>query len=108
VIGGPIVFGAICGVLLATSELAYLIATALSVAGGFLAGFEHPSPREGAIRGVIGGTLFGAFILIAHAIDGREAAADLPHPAIVLVAITAAFGSLLGALGGYARERVET
>jgi hypothetical protein len=107
VIGGPIVFGALCGVLLNASKSAYLVATVLSIAGGFLAGFEHPGAREGAIRGVIGGSLFGAFILIAHTIDGREATTSLPHPEIALVVIAATFGSLLGALGGYARGRVE-
>jgi hypothetical protein len=107
VIGGPIVFGSLCGVLLGASKSAYLVATVLSIAGGFLAGFEHPDSREGAIRGVIGGSLFGASILIAHAIDGEEATTSLPHPEIVLVVITAAFGTLLGALGGRARRRVE-
>lgn len=107
VFAGPIVFGAICGVLLGASESAYLFATVLSVAGGFLTGFEHPSSREGAIRGVLGGSLFGASILIAHAIDGGEATASLPHPGVVLVVITAAFGGLLGLLGGHRRGRVE-
>jgi hypothetical protein len=106
-VGGPVVFGVVCGILLASSETAYLLVTILSVLGGFFAGFEHPGPREGAIRGVIGGTLFGAFILIAHELDGREAAADLPDPAILLVVATLVFGALLGALGGYARGRAE-
>jgi hypothetical protein len=107
VIGGPILFGAVCGILLGTSEPAYLIATVLSIAGGYLAGFEHPGAQGGAMRGFVGGTLFGASILIAHEVDGREATASLPDPAIVLVAITALFGTLLGALGGRARRRVE-
>ena len=106
-VGGPVIFGALCGVLLATSETAYLIATVLSILGGFLAGFEHAGSREGAIRGAIGGTLFGSFILIAHAIDGRDATADLPHPQILLVVATLVFGVLLGALGGWARSRTE-
>ena len=106
-VGGPVVFGILCGILLASSETAYLLVSILSILGGFFAGFEHPSPREGAIRGVLGGTLFGAFILIAHEVDGREAAADLPHPAILLVVVTLVFGTLLGALGGYARRRAE-
>lgn len=107
VVGGPVVFGALCGLLLGTSKAAYLLATLLSIAGGYLAGFEHPGAREGAIRGVIGGSLFGGFILIAHQIDGRDATTSLPHPGILLVAITALFGALLGALGGRARRRVE-
>lgn len=105
VAGGPIVFGAICGLLLGVSKSVYLIAILLSIAGGFLAGFEHPRAGEGALRGVIGGTLFGAFILIAHEIDGHKATTSLPRPAIVLEVITAAFGTLLGACGGYVRRR---
>ncbi len=108
VFGGPIVFGAVCGILLGSSKSAYLIATVLSIAGGYLAGFEHPGSREGSIRGIVGGTLFGASILIAHEIEGSSAKADLPHPAILLVLITALFGALLGALGGWARGRAES
>ncbi len=107
-VGGPVIFGALCGVLLAISESAYLIATVLSILGGFLAGFEHAGARDGAIRGVIGGTLFGSFILIAHAVDGRDATADLPDPEIVLVVVTLVFGALLGALGGKVRSRTES
>jgi hypothetical protein len=108
VIGGPVVFGALCGLLLGASKSAYLVATVLSIAGGFLAGFEHPSAREGAIRGAVGGSLFGSFILIAHRFDGHEATTALPHPEILLVAITMSFGALLGALGGHTRRRVES
>jgi hypothetical protein len=108
VVGGPVVFGALCGVLLGVSEVAYLVAIVLSLAGGFLAGFEHAGAREGVIRGLIGGTLFGASILIAHQLEGSEATASLPHPGIALVVFTAAFGAALGALGGYARGRQPT
>jgi uncharacterized membrane protein (UPF0136 family) len=107
VIAAPIAIGILCGILLGTSKAAYLILSVLTIAGGFLAGFEHAGAREGAIRGLVGGTLFGSFILIAHEIDGREATAGLPHPAIVLVVITAVFGVLLGAWGGRMRQRTE-
>jgi CBS-domain-containing membrane protein len=107
VIGGPVLFGALCGFLLGASKSAYLLASVLSIAGGFLAGFEHPGAGEGALRGLIGGTLFGSFILIAHEIDGRAATSDLPHPGILLVAVTLCFGALLGALGGMMRRRAE-
>jgi hypothetical protein len=108
VIGGPVVFGALCGLLLGASKAAYLVATVLSIAGGFFAGFEHRSAREGAIRGAVGGSLFGSFIPIAHQIDGHRATAALPHPEILLVAITLAFGALLGAFGGHTRRRTES
>ncbi len=104
----PAVFGAICGVLLGINEIAYLVLALLAIAGGFVAGMEHRGPAEGALRGLVGGSLFGGFILIAHEATGEEATAELPHPAIILVAVTAVFGVLLGALGGRARVRMET
>lgn len=107
-LGGPVLFGALCGVLLGVSESAYLIASVLSVGGGFFAGFEHAGARGGALRGVVGGTLFGSFILIGHAAHGGEAKADLPDPHVLLIVATAGFGTLLGALGGRARGRAET
>ena len=96
-VGGPVLFGLLCGFLLGISESAYLIASILAILGGFFAGFEHAGAREGALRGVIGGTLFGSFILIGHEIHGHEAKADLPDPAVLLIVLTAAFGALLGA-----------
>jgi hypothetical protein len=108
VVGGPVIFGILCGLLLEHSSAAYIIASVLSIAGGFLAGFEHAGWRGGALRGVIGGTLFGSSILIGHAIDGGEATVKLPDPEVLLVVLTALFGTILGSLGGRARGRVET
>jgi hypothetical protein len=107
VVGGPVIFGTICGFLLDVSSATYLIASVLSVAGGFLAGFEHAGWRGGALRGVVGGTLFGSFILIGHAIDGGHATVKLPDPHVLLVALTAFVGTILGSLGGRTRGRVE-
>lgn len=106
-VGGPILFGLACGFLLNASEAAYLIATVLSIGGGFFAGFEHAGWRGGALRGVVGGTLFGASILIGHAIDGGHEKVDLPNPEVLLVVATALFGTILGSLGGRARDRAE-
>lgn len=79
----------------------------LSILGGFFAGFEHAGARGGALRGVLGGTLFGSFILIGHAIHGQDAKADLPDPHVLLIVATAVFGTILGSLGGLTRGRVE-
>jgi hypothetical protein len=100
----PIVFGAICGWLLGVNEVAYLIASILAIAGGYVAGLEHHGAGEGAIRGLIGGALFGGSILLVHEAIGDEPKAELPDPKILLVAITVVFGVVLGALGG--RRRV--
>src|SRR5881275_47452 len=99
----PAAFGALCGWLLGISEIAYTILTILAIAGGYFAGFEHNGWKEGAIRGLVGGALFGAFILIVHDATGKSAKAQLPDPHIVLVAITTVFGTALGALGGRRR-----
>lgn len=107
VVGGPVIAGIICGVLLGTNESAYLIASILALAGGYLAGYEHPSPGEGALRGAVGGTLFGTFILLTHVVDTREATNDLPDPEILLVVFTAVFGIFTGILGGFMRRRAE-
>jgi len=107
VLGGPVIFGALCGWLLDVSKAPYLIASVIAIGGGFFAGFEHAGWRGGALRGVVGGVLFGSFILVGHAVDGGDATVKLPDPHAVLVVATALFGTILGALGGRARGRVE-
>jgi hypothetical protein len=101
----PCVTGALCGVLLGVSGLAYLVLSVLAIAGGYFAGLEHRDAAEGMGRGILGGIQFGSFILLAHELEGSAAKADLPHPAILLVVLTTVFGAILGALGGRTRER---
>lgn len=103
----PALFGAVTGVMVGVGELPYLILALLGIAGGFLAGLEHRGARSGARRGLLGGALFGAFILLAHEATGAEAKAELPHPAILLVVVTSVFGVGLGALGGRRRAKLE-
>jgi hypothetical protein len=101
----PVAFGVLCGVLLGVSEPAYLVFTILAILVGFGAGIEHLGGREGALRGVVGGTLFGASILVTHELTGAEAKADLPDPAALLLILTIGGGVMLGALGGRWRAR---
>ena len=84
----PAVYGAITGYFLGVSEATYLVLSLIGVLGGIGAGLDHAGAWAGAKRGVIAGSVFGASILIAHEIHGADAKADLPDPAIVLVAIT--------------------
>jgi hypothetical protein len=104
----PAAFGGLCGWVLGVSKVGYLVlAVPIAILGGAAAGFEHRGSREGALRGVIGGALFGGFILIVHELTGKAAKVKLPDPPIVLAAVTAVFGAGLGAIGGRWREDVE-
>jgi len=71
--------------------------------GGYVAGFEHRSTREAAVRGVIGGAFFGAGILLMHQITGDKEVVKLTDPKIILLVFTAGFGAILGAFGAGAR-----
>ncbi len=105
----PAVFGAICGWLLGVNEVAYtVLAVPVAILGGAAAGFEHTKPRQAAVRGLIGGGLFGGFILIVHELTGKAAKAHLPDPPVVLAAVTALVGSGLGAIGAGWRRDAES
>jgi hypothetical protein len=100
----PAVFGAICGVVLGSSASAYWALQGLGAIGGVLGGMEHASAADGADRGLLGGLVFGSFLLLAHAIDGRAAQASLGEWPGLLLVFTSVAGALLGALGGAIRS----
>jgi hypothetical protein len=100
----PLALGAIAGVLLGVSATAYWAVGLIALAGGVLAGFEHKDGWGGADRGLVGGTLYGAGLLGAHAIAGSEATVSLPGFAPILVVFTAVIGMFAGALGGRLRR----
>jgi ABC-type branched-subunit amino acid transport system permease subunit len=102
----PAMFGFLTGIVLGASAGVYIALNLLAAIGGFLAGFDHPTRGEAALRGVIGGSLFGEFILVAHEVTGAKEEVELPHPPILLVAFTLAFGVLLGMLGATLRARI--
>jgi hypothetical protein len=102
----PAVFGAVVGVVLGISAAAYWVLQVVALIGAVLAGFEHPDGWEGADRGLVGGTIYGVFLLLAHAVAGTDAKVDLPGFAPILVVFTAIFGILGSALGGRLRRAV--
>src|SRR5262249_41898873 len=102
----PALFGAGTGFALGASSALYWGLSLLALIGGVLAGVEHEDGWAGADRGVVGGTLFGSFLLIAHAISGAHAEVKLPGFEPILILFTAVFGALAGALGGRLRRAV--
>jgi hypothetical protein len=106
VLGGVVLlaFGAVVGIVLGISAGAYWGLSVLAGVGAIAAGFEHQDGWGGADRGLIGGALFGAGILIAHAIAGTDAKVSLGSFPPLLVVIDAIAGMLLGAIGGRLRR----
>jgi len=101
----PAVLGAIAGILVGASEAAYIAISVVAAVGGVAAGFDHLGAASGAKRGVLGGLLYGAFVLVAHAITGADAKVELADPEVIFPIITAIIGALLGVLGGWLRAR---
>jgi len=96
----PFAFGAVVGIVLGISAGAYWALAVIAGIGGILVGFEHMDGWGGADRGLAGGALFGAGILIAHAIAGTHAKVSLGSFPPFLIVIDAIAGMFLGALGG--------
>src|SRR3954451_3054273 len=99
----PTAFGALAGIFLGISAGVYWAIGLTAFVGGILAGFEHGDGWDGADRGLVGGTLYGTGLLLAHAIAGTDARVSLPDFEPILVVFTAIIGMLLGALGGKIR-----
>jgi len=57
----PALFGAVCGVLLGISAGIYTVLTLLGILGGIVAGYDHATASEGALRGVADGILGQGF-----------------------------------------------
>ena len=101
----PFAFGAVAGIFLGVSSAIYWLIQIVALIGGVGAGLEHRTARQGALRGVVGGALYGAGLLVAHAVAGTDAKVKLPDPEVVLIVFTVLFGVLAGALGGWLRRR---
>lgn len=99
----PAVFGAICGWVLGLDKTVYLVLSVVALLGAYAAGNEHKGALEGALRGLIGGALFGAAILLVNDALDKTPKASLPDPKILLLAITVGVSVVLGALGGRSR-----
>jgi hypothetical protein len=102
------VFGILCGFALGWNEIVYYILVGpVALAGGFVGGMEHRSVDEGLVRGLLGGLVFGSFVLLGLEILNTEPKAYLGDPQAGLVFVTSIVGSILGALGAAYRMRRE-
>ena len=104
----PMGFGFLCGAVLGGSGALFLALQALAAGGGYFAGLEHNRPLHGRMRGVLGGLLFGGFILIGHETVGGSDHGLIPDPEVIQIAITATLGALFGTLGARTRQRIES
>ena len=96
----PAALGAVAGILIGVSAAAYWAVGAVAAVGGFASGFEHQDGWGGADRGMVGGAIYGAALLIAHKLAGTHAKVSLGSFPPFLIVITAIVGILLGAAGG--------
>ena len=77
----PAIFGLLSGLALGWSEILYLIMVGpIGIIGGFLGGIEHRGAEEGVVRGLLGGLVFGSFILLGHKIAGTDPEGRPPRP----------------------------
>ena len=100
----PAVFGAAVGIVLGISAGLYWALQLVGFIGAILAGLEHRNGREGALRGVVGGTLFGTFLLLAHAASGSDETVKLPDFQPILVVFTVLGGVIGSGIGGRLRR----
>jgi hypothetical protein len=101
----PALFGAVVGIALGVSAGLYWALQLVGFIGAILAGLEHRNGREGALRGLVGGTLFGTFLLLAHAAAGSDETVKLPDFQPLLVVFTVLGGVIGSGLGGRLRRK---
>jgi hypothetical protein len=106
-VGGPVIAGIICGIVLGIDKTAYTALTLLLVIGGIAGGYEHDTADEGAVRGLLSGAVFGTLIVATSAVSGMDPQATLPHPPGFLPVLTGIITMFLGAFGGWLRSRHE-
>jgi hypothetical protein len=103
----PAVFGAISGWMLSVSKPVYIGLQVLAAIGGYIAGWEHRSGREAAVRGLVGGLVYGGALLLMHEVVGDTPKVKLPDPAVILLVFTGGIGAILAAFGAGARATRE-
>jgi hypothetical protein len=100
------VLGIVAGIAVSKSSGLYLLLILLAIAGSVLAGMEHRTSEDAALRGFGAGIIFGVTVLIGHGLISGGAV-SLPHPLVLEPVIAAAASIGLFALGARLRSRRE-
>lgn len=88
-LGGPVVWGVVCGFLLVVSAPLYILGAGIGVLGGIVGGAQHATLRGASARATVGGVLFGLSILFGYALNGgQDAKVHIPDPQILLLSLT--------------------
>lgn len=95
----PAVIGAVAGILLGVSSVAYLAVGLVAAVGSFVSGLEHENGWSGADRGFVAGAVYGTSLLLVHALVGTHAKVALGSFPPGLVVVTALVGMFLAAAG---------
>ena len=95
-----LVLGAIAGVMLNVSAVGYWVVAVIATLGGIAGGTEEAGPREGALRGLWSGALYGVGVVVLSTIVGGSREVSTTDPFVVLIVVTAVAGAILGAIGG--------
>src|SRR3954452_23453209 len=103
----PSGFGLLCGLALGVSTALYLVGVVLALLGGIGGGAQYERRGDAILRGLVGGTLFGVFILLGFELGGEdEAKVDLPDPHVLLLVLTVLPSFFLHWLGWRLRPRL--
>lgn len=103
----PAGFGLLCGLALGVSAPLYLVGVILALLGGVAGGAQYASRRDALIRSLVGGTLFGLFILLGFELGGEdESTVALPDPHLLLLVFTVVPSIPLHWLGWRLRPRL--
>ena len=102
----PVGWGFLCGLALGVSAPLYIAGTLAGILGGIGGGAQHREASQALLRGLVGGTLFGASILLGFEVGGGgEAEVELPEPHAVLLLFTVLPAFPLHWLGWRLRRR---